>query len=200
MAVAIALLGLAGVAAGGCAASNPAADGGGDAILARAFRDRVHDLQVQGRGVVVRLLGDDTDGARHQRFVLRLESGQTLLVAHNTDVAPRVEGLEAGDSVSFSGVYEWSAEGRRHPLDASGSRRAAHGGLAASRRLHVPVGGRRHELRREEEHRSAPGEAVFGEASIFAFPARGTIDPRTSTSGGSDADPRRCRAGRDTVK
>ena len=111
VAVAIALLGLAGVAAGGCAASNPAADGGGDAILAAAFRDRIHDLQVQGRGIVVRLLGDDTDGARHQRFVLRLESGQTLLVAHNIDVAPRVDGLEAGDSVSFSGVYEWSAEG-----------------------------------------------------------------------------------------
>ena len=106
------LLGLAGVAAGGCGASSRDAEGGdGDAILAAALRDRVHDLRVQDRGIVARLLGDDTDGARHQRFVLRLESGQTLLVAHNIDVAPRVDGLEVGESVSFSGIYEWNAEG-----------------------------------------------------------------------------------------
>ena len=61
--------------------------------------------------IVVSTEGDDTDGARHQRFVLRLESGQTLLVAHNIDVALRVEGLAVGDAVAFRGVYEWSAEG-----------------------------------------------------------------------------------------
>jgi hypothetical protein len=59
----------------------------------------------------VRLLADDDEGSRHQRFIVRLDSGQTLLVAHNIDVAPRVEGLAVGDSVAFSGVYEWSAEG-----------------------------------------------------------------------------------------
>jgi hypothetical protein len=110
--VAIVLLGLAGVAAGGCAASEPDAEGDpGDAILAAAFRDRVNDLQVQGRGTVARLLTDDDEGSRHQRFIVRLGSGQTLLVAHNLDVAPRVEGLAVGDEIAFSGVYEWSAEG-----------------------------------------------------------------------------------------
>jgi len=87
------------------------ARGDGDAILAAAFGDRAADLQVQGRGTVVRLLADDTDGDRHQRFVIRLESGQTLLVAHNIDVAPRVEGLAVGDGVAFRGVYEWSESG-----------------------------------------------------------------------------------------
>ena len=87
------------------------ARGDGDAILAAAFKDRVQDLPVQGRGIVEKLLKDDTDGDRHQRFIVRLETGQTLLVAHNIDVAPRVEGLAVGDSVAFSGVYEWSAEG-----------------------------------------------------------------------------------------
>ena len=57
------------------------------------------------------MLADDDDGARHQRFILRLDSGQTLLVAHNIDIAPRVEGLAAGDVVAFRGVYEWNAEG-----------------------------------------------------------------------------------------
>jgi hypothetical protein len=104
------LIGLAGC--GGAARGTDAAAGGdGDAILAAAFRDRAQDLQVQDRGIVVRLLSDDTDGARHQRFIVRLDSGQTLLVAHNIDVAPRVEGLAVGDDVAFSGVYEWSAEG-----------------------------------------------------------------------------------------
>jgi hypothetical protein len=108
------------VALAGCGGATPGAEGAssgevapgeGDANLATAFRDRLDDLQVRGRGTVVRVLDDDTDGDRHQRFILRLESGQTLLVAHNIDVAPRVDGLHVGDSVSFCGVYEWSAEG-----------------------------------------------------------------------------------------
>lgn len=100
---------MCGDAASGAAAG--AVRGDGDAILAAAFRDRVRDLQVQGSGIVVKLLADDTDGDRHQRFLIRLESGQTLLVAHNIDVAPRVEGLAVGDAVAFGGVYEWNAEG-----------------------------------------------------------------------------------------
>jgi hypothetical protein len=59
----------------------------------------------------VRVLIDDEEGSRHQRFILRLPSGQTLLVAHNIDVAPRVQDLRPGDTVAFRGVYEWSAEG-----------------------------------------------------------------------------------------
>jgi len=110
--VAIVLLGLAGVAAGGCAASKPDAEGDSkDAILAAAFRDRVVDLQVRGSGTVARLLADDNEGSRHQRFIVRLDSGQTLLVAHNLDVAPRVDGLAVGDEIAFSGVYEWSRGG-----------------------------------------------------------------------------------------
>jgi hypothetical protein len=109
---AIVLLGLAGVAAGGCASpSHDAEDDTGDAILARAFEERAHDLQVEGGGTVVRVLADDTEGGRHQRFVMRLDSGQTLLVAHNIDLAPRVEDLQEGDAVAFRGVYEWNAEG-----------------------------------------------------------------------------------------
>jgi hypothetical protein len=109
------------VALVGCGGSSPAgglasgagdpAPGEGDAVLAAAFRDHAADLQVTGRGAVVKVLRDDTDGASHQRFIIRLESGQTLLVAHNIDVAPRAEGLAAGDSVSFCGVYEWNVEG-----------------------------------------------------------------------------------------
>lgn len=67
--------------------------------------------QVQGSGVVVRILPDDEDGSRHQRFILRTPSGQTLLVAHNIDLAPRVSGLAVGDTVDYSGEYVWNAKG-----------------------------------------------------------------------------------------
>jgi hypothetical protein len=85
--------------------------GGADSTLQQAFENRQSDLQVRGRGTVVRVLTDDLDGSRHQRFILRLETGQTLLVAHNIDLAPRVDGLETGDQVEFFGEYEWNARG-----------------------------------------------------------------------------------------
>jgi len=66
------------------------------------------DLPVEGRGVITRLLDDDEEGARHQRFVLRLSSGQTLLVAHNIDKAARLAPLGVGDTVSFKGEYRWN--------------------------------------------------------------------------------------------
>ena len=104
------LAGCAGSAPGDAGIGDPA-PGEGDAALASAFKDQAHDLQVQGSGTVAKVLPDDIDGGRHQRFVVRLESGQTLLVAHNIDVAPRVEGLSVGDTVAFRGVYEWNPEG-----------------------------------------------------------------------------------------
>lgn len=67
--------------------------------------------QVQGAGEVIRILPDDTDGSRHQRFIVRLRSGRTLLIAHNIDIAPRVPSLGMGDKVYFNGEYEWNSKG-----------------------------------------------------------------------------------------
>jgi len=82
-----------------------------DAAAKRAFETQATNLPLQGQGTVTRVLTDDNDGDRHQRFILKLGSGQTLLIAHNIDIAPRLPGLAAGDSVAFSGIYEWSAQG-----------------------------------------------------------------------------------------
>ena len=79
--------------------------------LANAFRDQQSGIQVEGEGIVAKVLPDDNYGGRHQRFILRLSSGQTLLVAHNIDIAPRISSLEQGDPVQFSGVYEWNPKG-----------------------------------------------------------------------------------------
>ena len=67
--------------------------------------------QVRGSGIVTRTLADDNDGSRHQRFILELDSGRTVLIAHNIDLAPRVSSLSPGDSVSFYGVYESNDRG-----------------------------------------------------------------------------------------
>lgn len=82
-----------------------------DPQLRQAFEQRRNDLQIEGVGTVAKVLADDRQGSRHQRFILRLDSGQSLLVAHNIDLAPRLPDLRAGDRVAFFGEYEWSAQG-----------------------------------------------------------------------------------------
>ncbi len=58
-----------------------------------------------------KLLPDDNNGSRHQRFIVRLDSGRTLLVSHNIDLASRIDSLHAGDTVAFYGEYEWNPKG-----------------------------------------------------------------------------------------
>jgi len=82
-----------------------------DAAFANAYRNRKSNLQLTGSGTMVKLLPDDNKGSRHQRFIVRLQSGQTLLVAHNIDLAPRVSSLKKGDVVRFNGEYEWNKKG-----------------------------------------------------------------------------------------
>jgi hypothetical protein len=90
--------------------SAPARDSD-DAAIENAFANRIGSLQVAGQGTVVKMLPDDTNGSRHQRFVVRLNSGRTLLVTHNIDLAPRIDSLRAGDTVAFYGEYEWNPKG-----------------------------------------------------------------------------------------
>ena len=82
-----------------------------DNAIGRAFASGLSDIQVEGEGTVIRVLPDDVNGSRHQRFIVQLESGQRLLITHNIDIAPRINALEVGDSVSFNGEYVWNAKG-----------------------------------------------------------------------------------------
>ena len=89
--------------------SPPVARDGG--VLGSAFRNRVSRIEVEGQGTVERILPDDNDGSRHQRFILRLTSGQEVLIAHNIDLAPRLSSVRAGDVVRFKGEYDWNDKG-----------------------------------------------------------------------------------------
>ncbi|MDO9164430.1 MAG: DUF3465 domain-containing protein [Methylococcaceae bacterium] len=80
-------------------------------LLAEAYKTQRSDFQVQGTASIVKLLADDNNGSRHQRFLVRLNSGQTLLIAHNTSLAARIDDLKEGDSVEFYGEYEWNNKG-----------------------------------------------------------------------------------------
>ena len=76
-----------------------------------AYNNQQSDVKLQGQGIVSRILPDDNDGSRHQRFILKLDTGPSLLIAHNIDLAPRLNGLKKGDTVEFFGEYEWNAKG-----------------------------------------------------------------------------------------
>ena len=57
-----------------------------------------------------RLLADDNEGSRHQRFIIHVTSDLTVLIVHNIDLAPRVP-LQVGDSVAVRGDYVWNEQG-----------------------------------------------------------------------------------------
>ena len=67
--------------------------------------------QVQGSGIVVKVLKDDTNGLRHQKFLLKVTDDITILIAHNIDLAPRVEDIHEGDIVGFKGEYIYTPKG-----------------------------------------------------------------------------------------
>jgi len=89
----------------------PASNAVAETRQAQASEQWRSGQQVRGQGTVSRILSDDNDGSRHQRFILRLSSGRTLLIAHSIDLAPRVSSLRTGDTVSFSGEYQQNDKG-----------------------------------------------------------------------------------------
>jgi len=95
----------------GWATDRRAAPVGDDSSIGRAFASRASDIQVEGEGTVIRLLPDDMNGRRHQRFIVQLASGQTVLMAHNIEIAARIDGLKVGDNVRFNGEYVWNEKG-----------------------------------------------------------------------------------------
>src|SRR5512140_1826472 len=62
--------------------TSPSTIGGSNAI-AVAFEQHRSNVVVEASGTVTRVLADDRDGSRHQRFVVAVPSGHTVLIAHN---------------------------------------------------------------------------------------------------------------------
>ena len=84
---------------------------GDDQRILQAFRDGTSGITVESSGAVEKILPVDLDGIPHQRFIVRLNNGQTLLIAHNIAVAKKIVDLKVGDKVNFKGRYEWNSKG-----------------------------------------------------------------------------------------
>lgn len=82
-----------------------------DEKIQQAFQEQRSNIQVQSRGLIKAILRDDNNGSRHQKIILELSTGQTVLVAHNIDLAPRIADLKQGEIVEFNGEYEYSPQG-----------------------------------------------------------------------------------------
>jgi hypothetical protein len=80
-------------------------------IFENAFKNHTSNFQVFQKGTIKSILKDDLKGSRHQRFIIILDNGQTLLIAHNIDIAKRVPRLQINKQIIFYGEYEWNNKG-----------------------------------------------------------------------------------------
>jgi hypothetical protein len=91
--------------------SAPITGNNGGKTIEHAFENRTSNIQLTGIGTITKLLPDDTKGTKHQRFIVRISPKVTVLIAHNIDLAPRINNIGQGDTLSFYGEYEWNNRG-----------------------------------------------------------------------------------------
>ena len=92
---------------------------------------------VRVQGTVLKVLKTDNQGSRHQRWLMQVPGReQTLLVAHNIDLAPVVP-LQAGDTLEVYGEFENNAKGGLlHWTHADPAGRHADGWIRHKNRLY----------------------------------------------------------------
>lgn len=79
--------------------------------IQKLFNDQSNNVIVTVSGKIIKILNDDLKGSRHQKFIIQLSNGHTLLIAHNIDIAQRVTGIKIGTKVIIHGEYEWNNKG-----------------------------------------------------------------------------------------
>ena len=79
--------------------------------LRQAVEGREERVWMTLEGEVVKVLADDLEGSRHQRFLFDVAPGiPTLKLSHNIDLAPRIP-MGEGDTFVTRGRYEWNEFG-----------------------------------------------------------------------------------------
>lgn len=79
--------------------------------VAQLYAEKAYQVEVEDTGRVVKLLADDTNGLNHQKFLVKVASGQILLFAHNIDLAKRIDEIAVGDIITFRGEYVYNPKG-----------------------------------------------------------------------------------------
>jgi hypothetical protein len=80
-------------------------------IISSWENDHHSNQLIYQQGIVWKILQDDNEGSRHQKFIVKLSNDQTLLISHNIDLAKRIPDLQNNDSIIFKGEYEWNRKG-----------------------------------------------------------------------------------------
>lgn len=75
-----------------------------------AFAGHLDQVMLTTRGAISKVLEDDHEGVAHQRFIVTLPSGATLLVLNNLERAYRLP-VGVGQNVEVRGQYRWNKHG-----------------------------------------------------------------------------------------
>lgn len=75
-----------------------------------AYRYHQTGMMAEVTGTVARILVDDRDDTRNQKFIIRLGNGQSLLVLHDQVSSDRVP-VKVDDTVLVRGEYQWTETG-----------------------------------------------------------------------------------------
>ena len=79
-------------------------------VLADAYLNKKSGMMAEVQGQVTRLIMDEEESARVQKFVICAISGQSRLVTHDLSRSDRVP-VAIGDKVMVRGEYVWSEPG-----------------------------------------------------------------------------------------
>lgn len=66
-----------------------------------------------GCGQIIKLLRDDTQGTPHQKFLVKIDGYPqiTVLIAHNIDLAHRINSIAVNQPIRFYGEYIYTPKG-----------------------------------------------------------------------------------------
>lgn len=78
--------------------------------LLQAQANQAKKVEIIFSARVKKILPDDTKGLPHQRLLLSVENGSTVLLAHDIKYAPKVP-VQVGDMLVIKGEYIWNRKG-----------------------------------------------------------------------------------------
>jgi hypothetical protein len=82
----------------------------GFGAVEKAYHSQQSGLMVEVTGKIIRILSDDKDDLQNQKFVIRLQNGQVLLVTHDISVAETAP-VSINHEVTVRGEYSWTVTG-----------------------------------------------------------------------------------------
>lgn len=81
-----------------------------DGEVLRAQSAHLVNAPVTVSARVLKILREDIEGTPHQKFLIILSNGSTVLIAHNIQMAPQVP-IQEGTFITIHGDYIWNAKG-----------------------------------------------------------------------------------------